>query len=73
MVSIHAPVKGATGEDVARTYATKVSIHAPVKGATGRAVGEGVVEVVSIHAPVKGATSRSTIMPQSWVFQSTRP
>jgi len=33
-VSIHAPVKGATGCAVRRTLPQRVSIHAPVKGAT---------------------------------------
>ena len=34
MVSIHAPVKGATSEAFSRKVAHGVSIHAPVKGAT---------------------------------------
>ncbi len=38
-VSIHAPVKGATGSPSEPVLALKVSIHAPVKGATpGRLV-----------------------------------
>ena len=42
-VSIHAPVKGATGATHKVKTADKVSIHAPVKGATGvlPAQGEG--------------------------------
>ena len=34
VVSIHAPVKGATGRRHGRRQALLVSIHAPVKGAT---------------------------------------
>ena len=33
-VSIHAPVRGATGTDVRAIVAVRVSIHAPVRGAT---------------------------------------
>ncbi len=36
-ISIHAPVKGATGHDIIETaQAIIISIHAPVKGATER-------------------------------------
>ena len=34
MISIHAPVKGATSKHSARLFRAKISIHAPVKGAT---------------------------------------
>jgi len=57
MVSIHAPVKGATLEDVNPYIDGYVSIHAPVKGATDVAI--TIIPAgnyVSIHAPVKGAT-----------------
>ena len=33
-ISIHAPVKGATGPSQFGTHHTNISIHAPVKGAT---------------------------------------
>ena len=33
-ISIHAPVKGATGAVTAAHTITKISIHPPVKGAT---------------------------------------
>ena len=55
-VSIHAPVKGATGSDGTGGGGRRVSIHAPVKGATYKQVEEPVAQAVSIHAPVKGAT-----------------
>jgi len=55
-VSIHAPVKGATGAVRLPVLKPLVSIHAPVKGATADTIcGAGGVGV-SIHAPVKGAT-----------------
>ena len=34
LVSIHAPVKGATAENAKKLGVQYVSIHAPVKGAT---------------------------------------
>ena len=36
VVSIHAPVKGATAPQEAMVLSHHVSIHAPVKGATDR-------------------------------------
>ena len=36
-ISIHAPVKGATGPLEVGAIDDNISIHAPVKGATGRA------------------------------------
>ena len=56
MVSIHAPVKGATelGHRVAKR--ARVSIHAPVKGATWPPTLCRCPQAVSIHAPVKDAT-----------------
>ena len=56
MVSIHAPVKGATGPLPWDEGMGPVSIHAPVKGATLRAYVQQHRGHVSIHAPVKGAT-----------------
>ena len=56
LVSIHAPVKGATLAVVEAAGAITVSIHAPVKGATSCCFTSCGVIKVSIHAPVKGAT-----------------
>ena len=36
LVSIHAPVKGATGGKMTSKEVAEVSIHAPVKGATAQ-------------------------------------
>ena len=56
VVSIHAPVKGATGYRHRQYGRLCVSIHAPVKGATIREGFSRCGTSVSIHAPVKGAT-----------------
>ena len=56
LISIHAPVKGATSACRCSRRSCTISIHAPVKGATSR-LHEFAVQIhISIHAPVKGAT-----------------
>ena len=57
-ISIHAPVKGATLEQIHfYVFFSTISIHAPVKGATLRpSLGQSQYRQISIHAPVKGAT-----------------
>ena len=57
VVSIHAPVKGATVCKTDAEITAEVSIHAPVKGATIFQYKIWRFRKVSIHAPVKGATS----------------
>ena len=62
-ISIHAPVKGATGPfqcDFKRRLL--ISIHAPVKGATLGAPRLYRRHGISIHAPVKGATRQFRII-----------
>ena len=62
LISIHAPVKGATHADHIRALPVPISIHAPVKGAT-RSTGEIIIlDEISIHAPVKGATRRGHLL-----------
>ena len=56
-ISIHAPVKGATGSPIVCFFIDKISIHAPVKGATTNRRIQQSDERISIHAPVKGATA----------------
>ena len=56
MISIHAPVKGATREAKPRGVKSDISIHAPVKGATTTVTEWAQDNPISIHAPVKGAT-----------------
>ena len=63
MISIHAPVKGATPPDVADTVNDDISIHAPVKGATRSNKMSSPDTGISIHAPVKGATSGNNGQP----------
>ena len=56
IISIHAPVKGATDYYLVRPKSVKISIHAPVKGATEQIKLSSLRNGISIHAPVKGAT-----------------
>jgi len=59
LVSIHAPVTGATQERHQCRRRDVVSIHAPVTGATGLQEQLAADVGVSIHAPVTGATARA--------------
>ena len=56
LVSIHAPVMGATEHGPKRNTGCTVSIHAPVMGATMLFDLSVCHPDVSIHAPVMGAT-----------------
>ena len=58
IVSIHAPVWGATKDEITDTDDTQVSIHAPVWGATDNEAVRTYAVNVSIHAPVWGATEQ---------------
>ena len=76
IISIHAPVKGATFAVAVTVYMHKeISIHAPVKGATVKRLGYlDHILLISIHAPVKGATYDA--FRRRWdrtIFQSTHP
>ena len=73
MVSIHAPVKGATRQRRLRSRRDDVSIHAPVKGATRILPYKDIGYVVSIHAPVKGATVILILIMSIMMFQFTHP
>jgi len=73
MVSIHAPVTGATAALLFPRELRRVSIHAPVTGATDGHVGVLGARAVSIHAPVTGATRRRRPRTRALAFQSTRP
>ena len=74
LVSIHAPLKGATriGMNLWADY--MVSIHAPLKGATFMHWFNCNHLSVSIHAPLKGATfsDYSGVEPKSG-FNSRTP
>ena len=74
LVSIHAPVWGATCRHRCCRNKHGVSIHAPVWGATHPRRNSVFLPMVSIHAPVWGATL--TLGKCFWVkhkFQSTPP
>ena len=59
-ISIHAPVKGATGLPRGVDARWLISIHAPVRGATMPYPNWHENPAISIHAPVKGATIHTT-------------
>ena len=77
VISIHAPVKGATNDALIRAFydfpALNISIHAPVKGATERHLLVAPPVEISIHAPVKGATLCNHFIKACLGFQSTLP
>ena len=77
VISIHAPVKGATSvQGFAGAYRKDhISIHAPVKGATRvNSLFKELGFQISIHAPVKGATCQNEPWNEGLViFQSTHP
>ena len=73
LISIHAPVKGATLRCNMGKHIPIISIHAPVKGATITDKLYPCSRQISIHAPVKGATlwlPPPRLVPK---FQSTLP
>ena len=73
IVSIHAPVRGATITIFTGIPVCSVSIHAPVRGATITILSGKTVFKVSIHAPVRGATVNMDPYAPDNKFQSTRP
>ena len=56
VISIHAPVQGATRANHYGCVQYLISIHAPVQGATNRLDYCLCADRISIHAPVQGAT-----------------
>ena len=58
LVSIHAPARGATRDEVPLIVVQHVSIHAPAWGATFQERRPIPPLSVSIHAPIWGATKR---------------
>ena len=73
LISIHAPVKGATPVPDGPDMLLVISIHAPVKGATVDVAEDAHQGGISIHAPVKGATSLLSPKGSGLTFQSTLP
>ena len=72
MISIHAPIQGATTSESRQLGELNISIHAPIQGATmgnrlpSRTIG------ISIHAPIQGATQQTQQGGQQQPFQFTR-
>ena len=55
-ISIHAPLRGATGFRPDGQIFYIISIHAPLRGATLMSLIIMVDTLISIHAPLRGAT-----------------
>ncbi len=73
-ISIHAPAKGATGDEAVTNGFCDISIHAPAKGATYVRQCQRPFFPISIHAPAKGATGCGSSYSSGWfIFQSTLP
>ncbi|GAL96449.1 hypothetical cytosolic protein [Acetobacter tropicalis] len=72
-VSIHAPARGATNNQISLTGKIIVSIHAPARGATSGQQCGTVYPDVSIHAPARGATDTTGNGRLSFWFLSTLP
>ena len=64
MISIHAPMWGATVFVPKSFLDTLISIHAPMWGATGPVAKSVGMDVISIHAPMWGATQ--CLCRQDW-------
>ena len=72
MISIHAPVWGATYDEEHQVVIFDISIHAPVWGATNAEKNAKAQTKISIHAPVWEATAISyKIVPIFKEFQFT--
>ncbi len=71
-VSIHAPVRGATGAKYT-TAGNPAFQSTPPCGGRRYSYGGTAVLLVSIHAPVRGATSAPRSLPPIRRFQSTPP
>ena len=73
IISIHAPTRGATGEDGTDGRVTPISIHAPTRGATDLQQTLYKKLEISIHAPTRGATGEVYQGTLEAIFQSTLP
>ena len=56
IISIHAPARGATAEQIKEYEKRFISIHAPARGATSNRRDYFHASHISIHAPARGAT-----------------
>ena len=71
MISIHAPIRGATDLPPGIQSVLDISIHAPIRGATNCGIDYIVKDSISIHAPIRGATLIQNILILKIIFQST--
>ncbi|SHH16103.1 hypothetical protein SAMN05421807_104228 [Virgibacillus chiguensis] len=55
VISIHAPIQGATYETNKSRRGRWISIHAPIQGATYFTLTDKSELFISIHAPIQGA------------------
>ena len=60
VISIHAPLRGATTSERPVTRPAGISIHAPLRGATKDTSEHHTAKIISIHAPLRGATRPTT-------------
>ena len=73
VISIHAPMWGATKPSNEAIEAYLISIHAPMWGATPKVPQVAVEFYISIHAPMWGATRLAEAKEKGNIFQSTHP
>ena len=73
IISIHAPVRGATKQRPTIDKLIDISIHAPVRGATIFFTILCTSFKISIHAPVRGATIPDKRLMHKLPFQFTLP
>ncbi len=71
MISIHAPIQGATHKNCEGWNDGKISIHAPIQGATTCLPRMSSAVTISIHAPIQGATNYGNQVRAFLSFQST--
>ncbi len=73
VISIHAPLRGATITTAAISPFSTISIHAPLRGATTATPRRPTEDEISIHAPLRGATLARRFASLATIFQSTLP
>ena len=72
-ISIHAPPRGATMQELGLDPADTISIHAPPRGATLGKRRRLSAFQISIHAPPRGATSAGGLPTAPAVYFNSRP
>ena len=72
IISIHAPMKGATNAWAGLKAGQDISIHAPMKGATDRQMIQPETSRISIHAPMKGATAKLDKLSCSLLYNTPK-